>query len=227
MIAASPVAVVGMHRSGTSCLAGCLEDLGLTLGEVNRAAPHNLKGNNENPRFWTVHDAVLARVDAAWDRPPTEPVAWTASEIAALKAVLVDYEPLSRPWGFKDPRATVLLDGWFEVLPDLRLIGSIRHPLAVAASLAKRNGYGVETSLAIWDTYNRAMLAWHDRAPFAVIDYDAPDYEGRVRGAAGALGLDTARPMPFRAADLTHQRADGPAPDAVAALWSRLQAAAA
>ena len=48
----APVAIVGMHRSGTSCLAGCLEDLGLTLGKVNRAAPHNLKGNNENPRFW-------------------------------------------------------------------------------------------------------------------------------------------------------------------------------
>ena len=29
-----PVAVIGMHRSGTSCLAGCLEDLGLNLGDV-------------------------------------------------------------------------------------------------------------------------------------------------------------------------------------------------
>ena len=218
-----PVAIVGMHRSGTSCLAGCLEDLGLTLGEVNRAAPHNLKGNNENPRFWAVHDAVLARVDAAWDRPPSGPVAWTASEIAALKAVLADYELLASPWGFKDPRATVLLDGWFEALPDLRLVGSIRHPLAVAASLAKRNGYAVELSLGIWEGYNRAMLAWHDRAPFAVIDYDAPDYEPRVRAVAAALGLDPARPMPFRTAELTHQKAEGPAPDSVAPLWARLQ----
>ena len=28
----APVAVIGMHRSGTSCLAGCLENLGLNLG---------------------------------------------------------------------------------------------------------------------------------------------------------------------------------------------------
>ena len=223
----APVAIVGMHRSGTSCLAGCLEDLGLTLGEVNRAAPHNLKGNNENPRFWAVHDAVLARVDAAWDRPPAGPVAWTASEIAALKAVLADYEPLSPPWGFKDPRATLLLDGWFEALPDLRLVGSIRHPLAVAASLGKRNGYAVEMSLAIWEGYNRAMLGWHDRAPFAVIDYDATDYERRVRAAATHLGLDSARPMLFRASELTHQKADGPAQEAVAPLWARLQDVAA
>lgn len=219
----APVAVVGMHRSGTSCLAGCLEDLGLTLGDVNRSAPHNLKGNNENPRFWAVHDAVLARVDAAWDRPPAGPVAWLPSEIAALKAVLADYEPLSRPWGFKDPRATLLLDGWFEAMPDLRLVGSIRHPLAVAASLAKRNDYAVEMSLGIWEGYNRAMLAWHDRAPFPVIDYAAPDYEARVRLAAGPLGLDASRPMPFRAAELTHQKADGPAPEVVAPLWAHLQ----
>ena len=223
----APVAVVGMHRSGTSCLAGCLEDFGLNLGDVNRAAPHNLKGNNENPRFWAVHDAVLARVDAAWDRPPSGPVAWTATEIAALKAVLADYEPLAKPWGFKDPRATVLLDGWFEALPDLKLVGSIRHPLAVAASLAKRNGYSTEMSLGIWEAYNRAMLAWHERSPFAVLDYDAPDYETRVRGAASDLGLDSSGAMPFRAAELTHQKADGPAPDAVAPLWARLQELAA
>jgi len=195
----------------------------LTLGEVNRAAPHNLKGNNENPRFWAVHDAVLARVGAAWHRPPTEPVAWTSTELAALRAVLSDYAGLARPWGFKDPRATVLLDGWFEVLPDLRLIGSIRHPTAVAASLAKRNGYDAETATEIWAGYNRAMLAWHERTPFAIVDYDAPDYEIRVRRAAGALGLDVSRPMPFRSRDLTHQTATGAPPAGVADLWSRLR----
>ena len=96
----SPVAVIGMHRSGTSCLAGCLEDLGLSLGDVVTSAPHNKKGNRENPRFWPVHDAVLARVGAAWDNPPTEPVAWTAQERADLRAVLADYDALPLPWGF-------------------------------------------------------------------------------------------------------------------------------
>lgn len=95
----APVAVIGMHRSGTSCLAGCLENLGLRLGDVNTAAPHNKRGNRENPRFWPIHDAVLARVGASWDNPPSEPVAWTASEIADLRAVLADYEDLPVPWG--------------------------------------------------------------------------------------------------------------------------------
>lgn len=222
----APVAVIGMHRSGTSCLAGCLEELGLSLGAVNTAAPHNKKGNRENPRFWPVHDAVLARVGASWDRPPTEPVAWTSAEIADLKAVLADYDDLPRPWGVKDPRATVLLDGWFEVVPDLRLIGSIRHPTAVAASLAARNDFAVEHSLMAWSGYNRALLRWRELTGLTVIDYDAPDYEARVRAAAANLGLDAERPLTFREADLTHQTASGPAPDAVAELWVQLQDAA-
>ena len=115
----SPVAIIGMHRSGTSCLAGCLEDLGLSLGSVNTAAPHNKKGNRENPRFWPVHDAVLARVGAAWDTPPAAAVVWTSAELDDLRAVLNDYADLVPPWGVKDPRATSLLDGWFQVVPDL------------------------------------------------------------------------------------------------------------
>jgi len=218
----SPVAVIGMHRSGTSCLAGCLEDLGLSLGDVVTSAPHNKKGNRENPRFWPVHDAVLARVGAAWDNPPTEPVAWTAQERADLRAVLADYDALPLPWGFKDPRATVLLDGWFEVLPDLKLIGSIRHPLAVAGSLTARNGYDQARGLAIWATYNRALLRWREQLAFTVIDYDAPDYEARVRRAAGELGLDADRSMPFRETELNHQKPTGDIPEEAGSLWSRL-----
>lgn len=223
----APVAVIGMHRSGTSCLAGCLQDLGLQLGEVNTEAPHNRKGNRENPRFWPVHDAVLARVGAAWDNPPTEPVRWTAGEIADLKAVLADYDSLPRPWGFKDPRATVLLDGWFEVLPDLRLVASIRHPLAVAGSLHARNGFDTERAFAIWTGYNRAVLRWRKTTGLPVIDYDAPDYEARVRRIAADLGLDAQAPMPFRTDALNHQAVREPAPAPVAALWDELQAAAA
>lgn len=214
-----------MHRSGTSCLAGCLEDLGLHLGEVNTHAPHNLKGNRENTRLWPVHDAVLARVGAAWDKPLSEPVAWTRDEIAALRAVLADYDGLPRPWGFKDPRATLLLDGWFEVLPDLKLVGAFRHPLAVAGSLSARNGFEPPKSFGLWSRYNAAMLRWSDRLE-AVIDYDAADYEARVRAVAARLGLDSTAPMPFRAAELTHQTAAGEVPSDLLPLWTRLQEAA-
>lgn len=223
---ASPIMVLGMHRSGTSCLAGCLQDLGLNLGDVNTEAPHNKKGNREDPRFWPVHDAVLARVGAAWDNPPSEPVVWTRDEKTALTAVLAEYDSVPHPWGFKDPRATVLLDGWLEVLPDLRMTASIRHPLSVAGSLAARNGFLQEKSLAIWRIYNQAVLDWHSRRPFDVVDYDAPDYESRVRAMAAGLGLDSGRPMPFRDGDLNHQIATAPPPAEAAGMWEEMRAVA-
>ena len=162
---------------------------------------------------------------ASWDRPPGEPVAWTAVEIAALRGVIAeDYAALAQPWGFKDPRATLLLDGWFEVFPDLRLVASIRHPAAVTGSLMVRNRFDAERSLAIWTGYNEALLRWRDRIAFPVIDYDAPDYEARVRAVAGDLGLDTAAPMPFRSQELNHQSARGEAPAAARDLWDRLRA---
>lgn len=214
-----------MHRSGTSCLAGCLEELGLSLGDVVTSAPHNKKGNRENPRFWPVHDGVLARVGASWDNPPLEPVVWTAQEKADLRAVLADYEALPRPWGFKDPRATLLLDGWLEVMPDLRLIGSIRHPEAVAGSLSARNGFAPEKSRAIWSGYNRALLRWHAQLGFAVIDYDDADYEPKVRKEAAELGLNASALMTFREDSLNHQGGDyRPVPEDVADLWASLQA---
>lgn len=68
---AAPVTVLEMHRSGTSCLAGCLEDAGLFPGEVSRAAPFNKKGNNENLAVMEFTDEVLA--EAGGSRAPPLP----------------------------------------------------------------------------------------------------------------------------------------------------------
>ena len=58
---AAPVAVIGMHRSGTSCLAGCLEDLGLTLGPVNtRAGEHGVM-NRPEARIFPVALQIVRR----------------------------------------------------------------------------------------------------------------------------------------------------------------------
>ncbi len=35
---------LGMHRCGTSCLAGCLERCGLHLGDVRRTGRHHARG---------------------------------------------------------------------------------------------------------------------------------------------------------------------------------------
>ena len=53
------IAVLGMHRSGTSYLAGSLQEAGLILGDCHTWNKHNEKGNRENQKFVDLHDAIL------------------------------------------------------------------------------------------------------------------------------------------------------------------------
>jgi hypothetical protein len=219
------VAVIGMHRSGTSCLAGCLEDCGLHLGAVNRAAEYNRKGNNENEALRAVHEAIFARIGAAWDRPPTEPVVWTPEERAAARAILANYAGAPR-WGFKDPRSLFLLDGWFELVPHLTLAATFRHPLEVAASLAHRDHFEHGRSLSLWLAYNKVLLAWRARITFPLIRYDADAgrYIHDIRRMSGALGLDPDAEIRFRDESLNHNVAHEELPEPFLAIWRRLDA---
>ncbi len=134
------ICVLGMHRSGTSCLAGCLQEAGLELGDVVERAPHNPKGNRENLAIRSLNDDVLAYSNGAWDQPP-ENLRWTRGHRRRRDEIISGYAEFS-PWGFKDPRTVLTLPFCGEVLPHLLFAGTFRHPMAVAGSLAWRDGLG-------------------------------------------------------------------------------------
>ncbi len=185
------VLILGMHRSGTSCLAGSLQEAGLYLGEVNTAAPHNAKGNRESHAIMDLQDSVLRANGGAWDAPP-ERVVWSAEHQARRDAIIATY-PTDRLWGFKDPRTLLTLEGWLERLSTARFVGTFRHPLAVAASLQARNGFSIEKSLALWETYNRRLLEIQKRFGFPLLCFDWPPerYHQRLRKITPLLGLST------------------------------------
>ena len=80
--------VLGMHRSGTSCLTGSLEEAGLHMGDIHTWNPHNLKGNRENQKIVDINDQVLASAGAAWDNPPDTDISWRASIWKSLGSYL-------------------------------------------------------------------------------------------------------------------------------------------
>jgi hypothetical protein len=180
-----------MHRSGTSCLTGLLEDAGVFLGKVSKQNPHNKKGNQENLDIMRLNDAVLAANGAAWDRPPQGEVSWSAGHKAALEAVLSQYAGHT-PWAFKDPRTMFTLSGWREALPDLRYIGTFRHPGAVAQSLHRRGKLAPEQGFELWLRYNQRLLRYHSERRFDLLCFDlapAPYMQAAARAFA-RLGLD-------------------------------------
>ncbi|MGB6229682.1 MAG: hypothetical protein WBF53_06095 [Litorimonas sp.] len=186
------ICVLGMHRSGTSCLSGCLEERGLQLGEVVNKATYNRKGNKENLEFRAVNDAVLAESGGAWDRPP-ERLVWN-DDLRARRQAYLDAHATFGTWGVKDPRTLLTLPFWQEAALDLRSVGTFRHPVAVARSLNSRPGMEPATpALELWKAYNTALLeaAQVQNIPLICFDQSADAYLSKVNELARRIGLDS------------------------------------
>lgn len=184
-----PVFVLGMHRSGTSNLTGSLEAAGLSLGETVQWAEGNRKGNREYPIAMEINTDVLAAHGGNWKTPPVardlgeapvETEEWPEGALPWPRAqrnardIFLTGCPETHAWGLKDPRLLLTLEGWQAVLPQMRLVGTFRHPEAVAQSLLTRNKMPLEEGRALWLRYNQRLLALHQTAPFPLIDFDQP-----------------------------------------------------
>ena len=222
------ICILGMHRSGTSCLTGSLQEAGLALGECHTWNPHNLKGNRENQQFVDLHDIILKDNNAAWDNPPTNPV-WSAEHVAAATQLLAEHagEPV---FGFKDPRAMLVLEGWKSIYPALEYVGIFRHPNAVAKSLEKRSGMSWEASLNLWYAHNSVMYQEYKAKKFPILDFDDDEavLDEKIATVAKEMGLTVSGDEEkFYSPDLKNNKeTDGPAlPWKIRRLYKKLKKA--
>lgn len=231
----SAILILGMHRSGTSCLAGSLQQAGLELGKVFTKNSFNVKGNRENKDVMELNEDVLEFSGGAWDKPPGE-LTWDKGHAKRREKILKRLAAAAdRYWGFKDPRALLTMPFWRESGVDFKFIGTIRHPLPVAESLQNRSGRPLSEGFALWLAYNRCMLALHEESSFPVLSFDAPDdlYLDQVRQVVSQLGLDSEDSKdPFFEGDLRRRFEPGKSPEVelpaeVANLYRRLSEIAA
>jgi GT2 family glycosyltransferase len=154
------VVVLGMHRSGTSALAGMLSRLGVAFG------PRLMPASRDNPRgYWehadvvALHHRLMAEFGYGWDdiRPLPDGFGDSAAACSAareLAAILPRDFAGAGLWGVKDPRLCRLVPLWLPLLAELaatpRFVLALRHPLDVAASLAARDDLAVERGLLLW-----------------------------------------------------------------------------
>jgi len=181
-----------MHRSGTSCLMGSLQEAGVGLGDCHTWNPHNLKGNRENQSIVDLNDAVLADNDAAWDSPPKK-VKWVDQRLRQGQQLL-QANASEAVFGFKDPRTLLVLEGWKQIVPAVEFVGIFRHPEAVATSLYTRSEMPREQALHLWYSYNRLLLKEYRRRPFPLLRFDQGEAQllDNICRVAGKLGLDSA-----------------------------------
>ena len=223
-------AILGAHRSGTSWLAGSLEEKGLELGEVNTAARYNEKGNRESERLWHVHEDMLRVSGGSWRNPPTHVVA-SQHALGELRAYIAEMDARYERWGFKDPRSLFVLDVWRELVPEgLGRVGIYRHPVAVASSLVAREPDVMddESSAQLWLAYNERLVQEHQRDAFPILRFDV-DRDRLLRGLDAVAGVwalpHSDAPSTFFESVLRHNDADARArvPASCQRCWDYLE----
>lgn len=205
--------VLGMHRSGTSALTQLLALAGADLPtNLMPGDEHNAKGYFEPWRIAMFNNERLRETGGAWDdpfafpfRPLPPPVerAW----IDRAKALVAEEFGAARHPLLKDPRITVLAPLWRDALAELgfspRYVIPVRHPLAIAGSLARRDGFTPQKSVLLWTSYMLAAEAYSRGAPRALIGYDRllADWRGEMARVEQALGEPFPASLSARAAE--------------------------
>lgn len=198
---------LGMHRSGTSVVARSLRCLGVDLGErAVWSGPDNESGFWEDQDALAIDDLILQKAGSAWDDPT--PVNFNKESGVWINAPVIDWflerrlkeMPL---YGLKEPRLCRLLPIWREAIgrlvvqPRVSVVFAVRHPMAVAQSLNKRNHLPIEIGLALWLEYTkRARLDVDPMWESVWVRYDRllanPHFE--ITRMAGKLYLPPVEP---------------------------------
>ncbi len=197
-----PLIVLGMHRSGTSAVAGALQLLGVELGEPLMAPRdgENTRGYFEHLEIYRFHQRLLETLGMSWDdlrSPRLEAGDPLFAELRVELAGLLRRHFAGAPlWAAKDPRACRFVPLWGAALAGLgcapRYLVVFRHPDEVAASLGRRDRFSRDKSDLLWTDHYLAAEAATRGAQRAFLSYAellrAPEVE--LTRAAAELGLE-------------------------------------
>jgi hypothetical protein len=154
------ILVLGMHRSGTSALAGAVNALGAavpkTLPKPDRWNP---RGYFECARLFVLLDEMLASAGSSWDDWRQLDQNWFHSETAGLHRQKIK-ELLIEEFGdeslivIKDGRICRFVPFISSILATLSFdtvaVLPLRNPLEVALSLRERDKFGLPKALLLW-----------------------------------------------------------------------------
>jgi hypothetical protein len=172
---ASPIVVIGMHRSGTRLLVEVLAKLGVFMGADRQA-------DAESVTFMLINEEILHQCGAFWSEPMSahfmlaQPGVVEQIAATARGALAASFERYAGPgggdlgarakelplFGWKDPRNTFTLPVWKHVFPRLRAVHIVRHGVDVATSLARRHAEALRA--ATGDSVPSALTVIRDHA---------------------------------------------------------------
>jgi hypothetical protein len=177
--------------------------LGVEIGPQEDLAPPLA---SENPRgYWEprwlmdLNDEILAMLDTVWWRPLQAEPGWERRpDLEPLRErarrLLQEKFGSAHLWGWKEPRTTLTLPFWRELVPDARYVICLRNPVDAISSFQRRP----EPSLPIgawgelWLEYTARALEQTRDSPRLLVFYEDFFRDGReeIARLASFLGLD-------------------------------------
>lgn len=174
------VVIMGMHRSGTSFLAACMQDLGYRLPHDRQTgAEDNRFGHCEPAAVVALNDRLLQHAGGRWDMAAApSPDALPALDPDAARAALAQSYGRMQRVVIKDPRLALTFGLWRPVLEQmgvrLHCLIALRHPAAVAGSLARRNAMPPALAALAWAAHLQGAVRSSAGLPRSLVCF--PDW---------------------------------------------------
>jgi len=172
------ILILGMHRSGTSIVAQMVEKWGAYFGE-NIMPPNefNQDGYWEFNPLVAFHEKLLEFTNNKWFAP---------SEEISTKKLLIEFgdeakqlvqrmDDKASVWCWKDPRMTLFIDFWMEILSNREVIYVIsnRQAVDISSSLFKRDKLPISIAVALWEfTMYKIIEALSSGNKYIIINYN-------------------------------------------------------
>lgn len=228
--AKTAVLVLGMHRSGTSALTRIIGLLGADLPThlIPASATSNPSGHWESRDVQELNDRILAALNSRWDDEgglETDRLSGELLEDASRRAldILNKEFKQSNLFVLKDPRICRLLPFWLSALKQFgaaaRCVLIWRDPIAVAASLSRRNRFPLEKSQRLWLRYVLDAERDSRDQQRTIVSYDelTTDWRSAIRRVAQELNIVWPQAGANREIDEFIQTSSANAPDAAGA----------
>ena len=170
--------ILGMHRSGTSTVAGILHLNKIVMGTYQnfwpRPLPQNPKGFYENYDFRKINDKLMQKAGYNVKSFESEiPLPTINNRMRKTMIKMVNkYQSNYDHWGWKDPRTCLTIPQWMDIFREMELdqyikiIFVTRSAIAVARSLKKRNELSLINGMALWKSYTERVLDFCEHNDF-------------------------------------------------------------
>ena len=194
--------VLGMHRSGTSAVVRVLSLLGAALPRRLLDASRGNEAGHWEPQFlMDLHHKMLIEAGNRWDDwRAFDPKALSPERAAhykgEIKRLIAEEYGEASLFVIKDPRICRFVPLYEEILAELGIVNRFillnRNPLAVVASLEKRDGMDRNFAGLVWLRHVLDAEAATRGKKRALLSYEnfLDDWRGTIARVTESLGLD-------------------------------------